>query len=88
MYLVFPLRGDGQQYYPGYHQRRPDRAKLERQIGRLLGQNARAAGLFDVQVTEGPAGRGLRAAWTQHPEWQEWATLSEGHYLLQSNLQG
>lgn len=69
-------------------QRRPDRAKIERQIGRLLGRNARAAGLFDVQVTEGPEGQGLRVAWTQRPEWQAWATLTEGHYLLRTNLQG
>lgn len=69
-------------------QRRPDRAKLERQIGRLLGRNARAAGLFDVQVTEAPDGPGLRVTWTQRPEWQAWATLSEGHYLLRTNLQG
>lgn len=69
-------------------QRRPDRAKIERQIGRLLGRNARAAGLFDVQVTEAPAGPGLRVQWTQRPEWQAWATLSEGHYLLRTNLQG
>jgi hypothetical protein len=69
-------------------QRRPARAKLERQIGRLLGRNARAAGLFDIQVTEGPEGRGLRVGWTLRPEWQAWATLSEGHYLLRTNLPG
>lgn len=68
-------------------QRRPERARIERQIGRLLGRNARAAGLFDVQVTEPEAG-GLRVSWTQRPEWQAWATLSEGHYLLRTNLQG
>jgi transposase len=68
-------------------QRRPDRAKIERQIGRLLGRNARAAGLFDVQVTEAEEG-GLRVSWAQRPEWQAWATLSEGHYLLRTNLQG
>jgi hypothetical protein len=67
---------------------RPDRAKPKRQIGRLLGQNARAAGLFDVQVTEAPEGRGLRVTWAQLPEWQAWATLSERHYLLRTNLQG
>jgi len=68
-------------------QRRPDRATIERQIGRLLGRNARAAGLFDVQVTEAEGG-GLRVAWSHRPEWQAWASLSEGHYLLRTNLQG
>ena len=68
-------------------QRRPDRAKIERQIGRLLGRNARAAGLFDVQVTEAEGG-GLQVSWIRRPEWQAWASLSEGHYLLRTNLQG
>lgn len=68
-------------------QRRPDRAQIERQIGRLLGRNARAAGLFDVQVTEAEGG-GLRVSWIHRPEWQAWASLSEGHYLLRTNLQG
>lgn len=68
-------------------QRQPERARIERQIGRLLGRNARAAGLFDVQVTEAEGG-GLQVSWIRRPEWQAWASLSEGHYLLRTNLQG
>jgi transposase len=54
-------------------------------VGRLLGQNTRAAGLFDVQVEEAADGRaGLR--WSKVEAWREWARLSEGCYLLRSNV--
>ena len=54
-------------------------------VGRLLGQNTRAAGLFDVHVDEAADGRaGLR--WSKLEAWREWARLSEGCYLLRSNV--
>jgi transposase len=64
-----------------------DRGKLERQLGRLLGRNSRAAGrylirLFDDQTV--PAG--LRLQWSARPEWDDWARHSEGCYVLRTNV--
>lgn len=69
--------------------RRPDRSKVERQIGRLLQRNSRAAGKYAVEVTDDPERPGhLRVSWTCREEWSQWATVSEGVYLLRSNLVG
>jgi len=63
--------------------------RVERQIGRLLGQNAHAAGAFDIVVEPDPdRPSGLRVRWSRNSEWDEWATLTEGHYLLRTNLVG
>ena len=68
---------------------RPDRSQVERQIGRILGRNSRAAGLFEVKVAEvqraGAEGF-LKATWTKREAWREWAELSEGCYLLRTDL--
>jgi len=58
---------------------------IERRVGRLLGHNTRAAGLFEVQISVQPDG-GAAIAWHKRPEWQDWARLSEGCYLLRSNV--
>jgi len=58
----------------------------ERRIGRLLQRNTRAAGLFDIQVTKDDQDK-LVLHWTQHQDRQEWRCLSEGCYLLRSNVQ-
>ena len=71
--------------------KRPDRSQVERQIGRILGRNTRAAGLFDVHVTEvkrGVVSGYLKVTWTKRETWREWAQLSEGCYLLRTNLMG
>ncbi len=71
--------------------KKPDRTQVERQIGRILGKNSRAAGLFAVKVAEierrGVEGF-LKATWTKHENWRQWAQLSEGCYLLRTNLTG
>jgi transposase len=67
--------------------RRLDRGKLERQLGRLLERNARAAGRYLIDLVENPsrpAGVGLK--WSARPEWDEWARHSEGCYLLRTNI--
>lgn len=64
-----------------------DRAVLERRIGRLLGKNSRAAGGFKIEVVEDktcPAGLQLR--WWCIEAWRQWSSLSEGCYLLRTNL--
>jgi transposase len=66
-----------------------DRAILERRIGRLLGRNSRAAGCFHIEVTEDetcPAG--FQLCFSRVQAWQQWASLSEGCYLLRTNLTG
>jgi hypothetical protein len=54
-------------------------------VGRLLGRNTRAAALFDVQV-EADAGGFARLRWSKLETWREWARLSEGCYVLRSNV--
>lgn len=64
-----------------------DRGVLERQIGRLLQRNARAAARYSVSIEDDDRGdSGLRLQWTTHPEWDEWANHSEGTYILRSNV--
>jgi transposase len=66
---------------------RLDREAIGRQIGRILGQNSRAAGRYQIRVVEDPErASGLRLVWTAKPEWDAWAQHSEGTYLLRTNV--
>jgi transposase len=69
--------------------RKPDRAQVERQIGRLLARNSRAAALFEVRTVEverdGRKGH-LKLEWNKREEHRQWWALSEGAYLLRTNL--
>ena len=58
---------------------------IARRVGRLMGQNPRAAGLFDVDIRETGDGR-ASIIWSKVPAWRDWAELSEGCYLLRSNI--
>ena len=56
-----------------------DRSARERQIGRLLERNQRAAARYQIRLEEAPetpARRGL--VWSAPPEWDEWTRPSEG----------
>ena len=66
--------------------RRQQVGAVERRVGRLLGQNTRSAGLFDVGVTARSDGR-AQLEWSKRPDRSQWALLSEGCYLLRSNLE-
>ncbi len=70
------------------HARRPlDRGRLERQLGRLLAHNSRAAGRYVIDVAGDPSvPAGVRLVWTARPEWDDWARWSEGCYVLRSNI--
>ena len=60
---------------------------MERQIGRLLQRNSRAAGLFTVSVKEDAlASSGLSLSWSTNAAWQQWATRTEGCYILRTNI--
>ena len=63
-----------------------DPAMVNRQIGRILQSNQRAAARFVIAlVPDGcPAGFVLRVAY--NASFDDWATLSEGAYLLRSNI--
>jgi len=54
-------------------------------VGRLLGRNTRAAALFDVKVEADRSGF-ARLRWSKVETWRQWARLSEGCYLLRSNV--
>jgi transposase len=66
-------------------QQRRDPQKVEREIGRLLGKNTRAAGLFDVKVTPDEHGH-AKMTWKKIADRLDWAMLSAGCYLLRSNV--
>ena len=65
--------------------RREDVARIERRVGRLLGQNTRAAGLFDVQI-RADENQAAQIQWKKVEKWRTWADLSEGAYVLRSNI--
>jgi transposase len=65
--------------------RRETVGRIERRVGRLLGQNTRAAGLFDVQIHAAENGA-ARIEWKKVEAWRSWALLSEGSYVLRSNV--
>src|SRR5262245_27122104 len=66
--------------------RRLDREQVNRQIGRILQQNQRAAQRFKAHLVEdgGPAGFHLDVE--VDASFDDWAALSEGAYLLRSNI--
>jgi transposase len=59
--------------------------EIAHRVGRLLGQNTRAAGGFKTQVTTDAQGKAA-LRWEKVESWQSWARLSEGCYLLRSNV--
>jgi transposase len=64
-----------------------ERGALERQIGRLLERNSRAAGRYCISISEDKAlTAGVKLQWSKRPEWEDWARLSEGTYILRSNI--
>jgi len=70
-----------------HSKKRLDRGAIERQIGRFLERNSRAAGGFSISINENDeASSGLKLRWSHHPEWDEWARLSEGVYILRTNI--
>jgi len=70
-----------------------NRSTAERRVGRLFQKYSRAARFFQVDIDEksDPAhksGKRLTIAIAQHEEHREWAELSDGCYLLRTNLNG
>ena len=64
-----------------------DARRLERQLGRLLALNTRAAGRYLIElVPDATVPAGVRLEWTARPEWDDWARWSEGCYVLRTNI--
>jgi transposase len=64
-----------------------DRSATERQIGRLLGRNSRAAGRYEIDLLkDATVAAGLRLKWSARTEWDEWSRHSEGCYVLRTNV--
>jgi len=59
--------------------------RVEREVGRMLGQNTRAARLFDVTVGQREDG-GAQLTWKKIEGLRDWAALSAGCYLLRTNV--
>ncbi len=58
---------------------------VAREVGRLLGQNTRAAKLFEVTVEATEKGH-AKMTWKKIEGRRNWATLSAGCYLLRTNV--
>jgi transposase len=66
--------------------KRLDPAKVNRQIGRILQQNQRAAARFSIALEPDGCPAGLRLIVGCNASFDDWAALSEGAYLLRSNI--
>src|SRR6266481_9583184 len=66
--------------------KRLDPAPLNRQIGRILQQNQRAAARFTIALGPDGCPAGLRLVVSCNASFDDWAALSEGAYLLRSNI--
>jgi transposase len=68
-----------------------DLAVAQRRWGRLQQRHWRAARAFEVQMTplDPPVGKAkIKITYTLNTPWNDWAALSEGCYLLRTNLTG
>jgi transposase len=62
-----------------------DAVTVSHRVGKLLGQNTRAAGAFKTSIETDGKGRAM-LKWEKVESWRSWARLSEGCYLLRSNV--
>jgi transposase len=58
---------------------------IDRRVGRILSKSSRAAGLFEIEVRQADDQRAT-VSWRKKEKWRDWAVLSEGCYLLRSNV--
>jgi len=62
-----------------------DPSVVERRIGRLLGKNTRAAGMYEIELKQNKD-KTLTLVWSKRKDRHDWARLSEGCYILRSNV--
>jgi hypothetical protein len=66
-----------------------DRSEVDRRIGGLLANNTRVRNAFKITLGEAPEEpAGLRLTYERVEKWHDWATLSDGCYMLRTNLTG
>jgi transposase len=68
-----------------------DEAVARERLGRMKAQNWRASHVFDVKIQrlDPPQGKArLRITWERNSRFAQWSELSEGCYLLRTNLTG
>src|SRR5207302_3087385 len=63
-----------------------DPAVVNRQIGRILQQNQRSAARFAITLEPDDCPAGFRLDVVYNDAFDDWAALSEGAYLLRSNI--
>ena len=63
-----------------------NQAAIQRQIGRILQRNQRAAARFTVRLEPDGCVAGFQLVVNYNPAFDEWAAVSEGSYLLRSNI--
>jgi transposase len=63
-----------------------DPAVAERRIGRLLQRNSRAAWLFEIKVIKNQDDGQLSIIWHRVSNRQNWQQLTQGCYMLRSNV--
>ncbi len=66
-----------------------DSAVAHQRLGRLKERYWRAASAFKVRIAAIPKATGkarLSITWTRNRRWSDWTALSEGCYLLRTNL--
>jgi transposase len=66
--------------------KRLDPATVNRQIGRILQQNQRAAARFAITLQPDSCPAGFHLTVSCNASFDDWAALSEGAYLLRSNI--
>jgi transposase len=66
--------------------KRIDPATVNRQIGRILQQNQRSAARFAITLEPDGCPAGFRLGVVYNASFDDWAALSEGAYLLRSNI--
>jgi transposase len=66
-----------------------DAAVAHQRLGRLKERYWRASGAFEVEIASMPDGKSrtrLSITWSRNTKWSDWAALSEGCYMLRTNL--
>jgi transposase len=63
-----------------------DKAQVLRQIGRLLQRNSRAAARFETSLHDDDSAAGFSLRVRHSGEFDRWAAMSEGAYVLRSNI--
>jgi transposase len=66
---------------------RIERGEVDRQVGRILERHSRAARRFDVKVVyDLTRPSEVRVQWRERKDWRDWAELTEGTYILRTNV--